>query len=207
MLILPSTIACCPVLNGWSDFRPLHCWPRWYCSSNNITCSSWPDLFLGRISIYLRLYLSVLELFDVLGCNPRPNILIWAFYLYNILSKFCSFSPWEKWGFDFRQSYLPHLCYFLTCRCFFTCKWVCSWRFGIWDASTFTMHDALSPTFYGVMKILRWSFFYGDLSSNFLAYFSHPYISCSKNPDVPLFESSTLKNQSEVPFHIFVSYL
>ena len=50
-------------------------------------------------------------------------------------------------------------------------------------------------------------FFCGESSGNFPVYFSHPYISCSKNPNVPLFESSTLKNQSEVPFHIFVSYL
>ena len=49
--------------------------------------------------------------------------------------------------------------------------------------------------------------FCGDLSGNSPTYFSQSYINCSKTLDVPLFESSTLKNQSEEPFHIFVSYL
>ena len=49
--------------------------------------------------------------------------------------------------------------------------------------------------------------FCGDLSGNSPAYFSHPYINCSKTLDIPLFESSTLKNQSEEPLCIFVSYL
>ena len=49
--------------------------------------------------------------------------------------------------------------------------------------------------------------FYGDLGWNSLAYFSHPYINCSNTLGVPLFASSTLKNQSEEPFYIFVSNL
>ena len=47
--------------------------------------------------------------------------------------------------------------------------------------------------------------FYGDLGRNSPAYFSHSYIYCSKILAVPLFASSTLKNQSEEPFHISVS--
>ena len=48
---------------------------------------------------------------------------------------------------------------------------------------------------------------YGDLGGYSLTYFSYPYIYCSKILTVPLFASSTLKNQSEEPFCIFVSYL
>ena len=49
--------------------------------------------------------------------------------------------------------------------------------------------------------------FYGDLGWNSPAYFSLPYIYCSKILVVPLFTSSTLKNQSKEPFYTFVSYL
>ena len=49
--------------------------------------------------------------------------------------------------------------------------------------------------------------FYGDLGGNSPAYFSPPYIYCSKILVVPLFASSTLKNQSKEPFYTFVSYL
>ena len=37
----------------------------------------------------------------------------------------------EKWDFNFRQSYLLQLCYFLKCRCLFTCKGARSWHFSI----------------------------------------------------------------------------
>ena len=49
--------------------------------------------------------------------------------------------------------------------------------------------------------------FYKDLGGNSSAHFSHSYICCSQILVVPLFASSTLKNQSEEPFHISVSYL
>ena len=51
-LILPNTVAYCPVLDGWLDFRPPFYWPRRDCSSNIVSCLLCPNLFLGPI-IYL----------------------------------------------------------------------------------------------------------------------------------------------------------
>ena len=48
-LILSSIVAHYPVFDGWSDFRLLLCWSRRGCSSDNVTCSLWLDLFLSLI--------------------------------------------------------------------------------------------------------------------------------------------------------------
>ena len=158
MFILPSTIVYCLVLDGWLDFRPPHYWLRWSHSSDNITYSSWTDLFLSPISICLRLYLFVLRPF-IPTIAPRNFAL-------SLLE--------EKWDFDFRQLCLPHLCYFLTCKCIFTCKGAHSWRFNIWNTSAFTSCGALSPTFYGVMKIIRWGFSVGIRAGTLLLTFPSP---------------------------------
>ena len=76
MLIIPSTIAYYLILDGWLDFRPPHCWPRWYRSLDDVSCSSWLDLFLSPISICLHLYLFVLR------HGPWSIILIWALHPY-----------------------------------------------------------------------------------------------------------------------------
>ena len=103
--------------------------------------------------------------------------------------------------------YLPRLWHPFYAWVSFHLQWAHSWRFGICDASAITSHDALSLTFYDVMKILRWRFFIGIRVGTFQLILSS-YIKRSKNLDPSFFESSTLKKQSEVLFsYTFASNL
>ena len=93
---------------------------------------------------------------------------------------------------------------FLTCRRLFTCNEHAP------DASAFRTPQHLLhfirhpvPTFYGVIKILRWGFFIG-IRARTLPLTFPSYINCLKNPDAPLFEFSTLKNQFKVLIPIFL---
>ena len=113
------------------------------------------------------------------GAAHGPLFLSGPFILTIVLRNSTLSLLMEKWDFDFRQLYLPYLCYFLTCRCLFTCKGARSWRFNIWDTSAFTSCGTLSPTFYGVMKIIRWRFFVGIQAGTLLLTFPTPIEGCS----------------------------
>ena len=149
----------------------------------------------------------VLRLFVILRRGLWPNTLIWFFHPHNSPLKLQSFSSLRKIGFQFYVTISPTLMSPSYVRVYFHLQWAYSWCFGIWDALAITSHDALSPTFYDVMKIIQWRFFIGIRAGTFPLILSS-YIKCSKNPDPPFFESSTLKKQSEMLFpYTFASNL
>ena len=95
-LILPSTIAHHPVLDGWLDFKLPPYWSRKGGSSNNITCLSWPDLFLDSIIYLPSLILICLQVWPTTqypypGLSALQYIYIYIYITFSLIARFIDY--------------------------------------------------------------------------------------------------------------------
>ena len=113
----------------------------------------------------------------------------------------------KKWDFDFLVTTPLTLMSFLSMQASFQLQR--GMLLTLWHLGCFTIYFLRRL----VSHVLRCDGdptvekFYWDLGGNSPAYFFPPYIYCLKILAIPLFSSSTLKNQSEEPFYTFISYL
>ena len=162
MFILTNMITCCLVLNEGSNL-----WPLPHLAEEVLLLGQHFQFLMTKLlprTINLHAFISIYLSLDYLMSSSTAHglILVSGPFIPTIAPRNSFFFSLGKRGISiYWQLSFSLLCHFFLCRCLFNCKEARSWRFGIWDASTFISFGTLSPTFYGMMEILWWRNFMG----------------------------------------------